>query len=403
MITSAVREFLRLESASGILLLAAAALALVAANSPLSAWYGALLGTPVEVRIGALEIAKPLLLWIDDGLMAIFFLLVGLEVKREVLEGHLSQPAEVALPAFAAIGGMAVPALLFSLVNHGDPVAMRGWAIPTATDIAFALGVLALLGERVPPALKVFLLTLAILDDLGAIVIIAAFYTSDLALDSLVVAGVAIAVLAAMNRAGVARTSAYLLVGVVLWVSVLKSGVHATLAGVALAFFIPLEVPGEGGSPLRSLERDLHPPVAYGILPVFAFANAGISLEGVGLDSLLHPVPLGIAIGLFVGKQAGVFGAAWLAVRLRIAALPEGVSWSALYGVALLCGVGFTMSLFISMLAFEAGGGARVVDDRLGILIGSGLSAVAGYLVLRWVLARRPPSVGGPSQARGSS
>jgi len=391
MLINAIREFLRLEAASGVLLLGAAALALVFSNSPLAPLYDALLGTPVEVRVGELLIAKPLLLWINDGLMAIFFLLVGLEVKREVLEGNLSRPAEVALPAFAALGGMAVPALIYTVINLGNPLALRGWAIPTATDIAFALGVLGLLGARVPTALKVFLLTLAILDDLGAIVIIALFYSSTLAPASLAVAGIAIAILLAMSRWRVMNTAAYVVVGLVLWVSVLKSGVHATLAGVVLALFIPLRTPDGGRSPLRELEHDLHPPVAYGILPVFAFSNAGVSLEGVSFASLLEPVPLGIALGLLVGKQVGVFGFSWIAIRIGLAALPRGVRWIELYGVAVLCGIGFTMSLFISGLAFEMGaGGTYNASDRLGILLGSGLSAVAGYLILRRVLAHRP-------------
>jgi NhaA family Na+:H+ antiporter len=391
MIFNAIREFLRLETAGGVLLLGAAALALVFSNSPLSPLYDALLGTPVEVRVGELVIAKPLLLWINDGLMAIFFLLVGLEVKREVLEGHLSRPAEVALPAIAAVGGMLVPALIYVALNHGDPVALRGWAIPTATDIAFAFGVLALHGSRVPTALKVFLLTLAILDDLGAVIIIAIFYTTALAPASLLVASIAVLLLFVLNRRRVMNIAAYVVVGLVLWVSVLKSGVHATLAGVVLALFIPIRTPDGARSPLRELERDLHPPVAYGILPVFAFGNAGVSLAGVSFASLLEPVPLGIALGLFLGKQVGVLGFSWLAARLGLAALPRGVGWGEFYGVAVLCGIGFTMSLFISGLAFEMGpDGAPPAADRLGILVGSGLSAVMGSLVLWRVLARRP-------------
>ena len=388
MLVNAIREFLRLEAASGLLLIGAAVLALICNNSPLAWCYDLLLSTPVEVRVGAIEIAKPLLLWINDGLMAIFFLLVGLEIKREVLEGHLSRPTEVALPAFAALGGMLVPALVYVAMNHGDPESLPGWAIPTATDIAFALGVLSLLGNRVAPALRVFLLTLAIIDDLGAVVIIAGFYTQGLVVGSLIFAGVAIAVLFLLNRWGVYSTTAYVLVGVVLWISVLKSGVHATLAGVVLALFIPLRVPRGIRSPLRSLEHDLHPPVAYGVLPLFAFANAGVSLEGVSVASLLDPIPFGIAVGLFLGKQLGVFGASWVAVRLGLAALPQGVRWAEVYGVAILCGVGFTMSLFISGLAFETGGGAHTVDDRLGILMGSALSAVVGYVALRAIIAR---------------
>jgi NhaA family Na+:H+ antiporter len=381
----AIKDFLRLESASGILLLAAAVLAMVVENSPAQPYYGALLDTPVEIRIGAFEIAKPLLLWVNDGLMALFFFLVGLELKREVLRGELSDPARVTLPVLAAVGGMATPAAIYSFVNWGDPVAMKGWAIPSATDIAFAMGVLALLGNRVPSALKLFLLTLAIVDDMGAIVIIALFYTADLSVASLVVAGVALFVLALLNRRNVVSLVPYALVGVVMWAAVLKSGVHATLAGVLVALFIPLHREDtEGESPLEKLEHELHPTVAFLILPLFAFMNTGVSLDGLSWASLLAPVPLGIAAGLFLGNQLGVFGFSWLAVRLGLGRLPAGAGWAQLYGVALLCGIGFTMSLFISSLAFEQGGSAIAVDDRLGILVGSILSAVAGYLVLRF-------------------
>jgi len=382
---TAIREFVRLESASGLLLLAAAVLAMVAENSPLNPHYDALLDTPVEVRIGALAIAKPLLLWINDGLMAVFFFLIGLELKREVLEGELSDPARVALPTLAALGGMAAPALIYTLVNASDPVALKGWAIPAATDIAFALAVINLLGNRVPGSLKLFLLTLAIVDDLGAIVIIALFYTSDLSLESLGVAAAALAVLASMNRRGVVSLAAYLLVGIVMWAAVLKSGVHATLAGVLLALFIPLRTSDPKiESPLRQLEQDLHPAVAFGILPIFAFANTGVPLGGLSADALLSSVPLGIALGLFLGNQLGVMGVSWLAVKLGLARLPSGVGWGQMYGVAMLCGIGFTMSLFVSSLAFEQGGPDFAVDDRLGILVGSVLSAVSGYLWLRW-------------------
>jgi len=386
-IVDAIREFLRLEAASGILLLIAATLAMVAENTAAHTLYDGLLNTLVAIRVGDFEIAKPLLLWVNDGLMAVFFLMVGLEIKREVLEGELSNPATVALPVIGAVGGMAVPALIYSLINWGDPVAMKGWAIPSATDIAFALGVLSLLGDRVPQSLKLFLLTLAIVDDLGAIVVIALFYTADISPSSLGVAAVAVAVLFGLNRRRVLTITPYIVVGVVLWVAVLKSGVHATLAGVVLALFIPLRTGApRGGSPLEGLLHDLHPTVAYGILPVFAFANTGISLTGLSLGSLTQPVPLGIAAGLLLGKPIGVLGLAWGAVRLGIGRLPDGASWLSLGGIALLCGVGFTMSLFISSLAFEQGGGGLGVDDRLGILAGSILSAVVGYLVLRRTL-----------------
>ncbi len=383
-----IRDFLRLESASGLLLVAATVFAMLVANSPLSSLYYALLDTPIDVRVGPLEIAKPLLLWINDGLMAVFFFLVGLEIKREVLDGELSDPQQVVLPLFAAVGGMAVPAAVYAALNWGDPVTIRGWAIPAATDIAFALGVLSLLGNRVPTSLKLFLMTLAIADDLGAIVIIAIFYTSELSTVSLSVAGGALLAAFALNRRGVVKLTAYMLVGLVLWVAVLKSGVHATLAGVLLAFFIPLRTPRDGHeSPLHRLEHDLHPSVAYAILPLFAFANTGISLAGITPDSLLAPIPLGIAAGLFLGKQVGVFGFAWLAIRAGFARLPADARWLDIYGIALLCGIGFTMSLFIYSLAFEQSG-TGTTHDRLGILVGSLLSAGAGYAVLRHSLKR---------------
>ncbi|HJS39203.1 MAG TPA: Na+/H+ antiporter NhaA [Burkholderiales bacterium] len=372
----AIKDFLALESAGGILLAGAAALALLLANSPLDAVYWGFLDTPVEVRVGRFDIDKPLLLWINDGLMAVFFFLVGLELKREVLEGELSSPAQVMLPAFAAVGGMAAPAAIYAWLNWGDPLTIHGWAIPAATDIAFALGVLSLLGSRVPVGLKVFLMTLAVLDDVGAIVIIALFYTDNLAPGSLGIAGTALVLLLVMNRAGVARATPYILVGVVLWASVLKSGVHATLAGIALAFFIPRRA-------ARTLESDLHPPVAYGILPLFAFANAGVPLAGVSLGSFLAPLPLGIAAGLVAGKTLGVFGASYLAIRLGLARMPAGAGWGSMLGIAMLCGIGFTMSLFIAGLAFEGLGPEYAVVTRLGILTGSLVSALGGYALLR--------------------
>jgi Na+:H+ antiporter, NhaA family len=384
MVLKALQRFLRLEASAGILLLVAALLAIAAENSAAKHLYDALRGVPVEIRIGEFEIAKPLLLWTNDGLMAVFFFLIGLEIKREVLHGELSEPSRVLLPVVAAIGGMAVPSAIYAVINWGDPLAMRGWAIPSATDIAFALGVLALLGSRVPNTLKLFLMTLAVADDLGAIVIIAVFYTSDLYPASLIVAAVAIAALFVLNRRGVLALPPYLLIGLVLWAAVLKSGVHATLAGVLTALFIPFaKQAGEEKTQLEKLEDDLHPAVVYGILPLFAFANTGISFAGRGLESLVHPVPLGIAAGLFIGNQLGVFGISWLAIKLGIAKMPQGASWLQLYGVAALCGIGFTMSLFISSLAFEQGGADFMVDDRLGILLGSAASAALGYLVLR--------------------
>lgn len=379
-----IREFYERESSTGILLMLVTVAALVLKNSALAGAYNAFLHTPVEIRFGALQIAKPLLLWINDGLMAVFFLLVGLEVKRELLRGSLSSWSQAALPVIAAIGGMIVPALIYVGFNYKEPSGLHGWAIPTATDIAFALGILSLLGSRVPPSLKIFLLALAIMDDLGAIVIIALFYTSNLSLVSLVVAAIALVALLMLNRAGVVRRAAYILVGAVLWVSVLKSGVHATLAGVALAFMIPLDAREKGADhPLaEQLEHDLHPWVSFMILPLFAFVNAGIDLRGLSLGQLTNPVPLGIMLGLFVGKQAGVFLFSWAAIRTRLAVLPAGSNWGQLYGIALMTGIGFTMSFFIDSLAF-VDDSIYEYADKLAILLGSLLSGIAGYLVLR--------------------
>jgi NhaA family Na+:H+ antiporter len=386
-----LREFLQMESAGGIVLMAAAALALVAANSPAAGLYAVFLDTPVEVRIGALEVAKPLILWVNDGLMAIFFFLVGLELKREILNGELSRPSNVLLPAIGAVGGMVFPVAFFVFINAGDAAAMRGWAIPAATDIAFALGILMLLGSRVPVSLKVFLVSLAIFDDLGAIVIIAVFYSAELSSTALLISLVCLAVLAIMNWRHVSSVSPYIMVGIIMWVAVLKSGVHATLAGVALAAFIPMRDAQEPDrSPLRELEHDLHTVVAFGVLPLFAFVNAGISFSGVGVSDLLHNVPLGIAAGLFVGKQVGIFGLCFLAIKLGLARLPEGAGWGGLYGVSILCGVGFTMSLFVGSLAFEgiAMQTELLFDERLGIILGSLLSGVMGYVVLHLALPK---------------
>jgi NhaA family Na+:H+ antiporter len=370
-----------LEAASGLLLIAAAVLALIINNSSLSWLYNGLLDTPVVAQIGALKIAKPLLLWINDGLMALFFLLIGLEVKREVLDGQLSKPSQIVLPGAAAIGGMVVPALIYWFLNRDNPSALSGWAIPTATDIAFALGVLALLGKRVPVSLKLFLMTLAIIDDLGAIIIIAIFYSGALSTLSLALAAACIAALIGMNRLGVVKLGPYMIIGLILWVCVLKSGVHATLAGVTLAFCIPLRTKNAEPSPLLTLEHALHPWVAYGILPLFAFANAGLSLAGVTVESFTHHVPMGIAVGLLLGKTVGVFGLTWLAVKIGIAALPQGANWGQILGVAILCGIGFTMSLFVGSLAFVPGASEYAGMDRMGILTGSILAALIGYAV----------------------
>lgn len=388
-----LQRFFQLEYASGAMLVGAAIMAMLVVNSPLQYLYDMLLNVPVEVSVGSFAIGKPLLLWINDGLMAIFFFLVGLELKREVLAGELSDPSKVALPIIAAVGGMAVPAAIYAYINWGNPVAMQGWAIPSATDIAFALGVLSLLGNRVPNALKIFLLTLAIADDFGAIIIIALFYTEQLTTTSLMVASVVIVLLFLVNRRGCMQIAPYALLGVILWAAVLKSGVHATLAGVVLALFIPAgRQEGAEESPLEQLENDLHPVAAYAILPLFAFANSGVSLAGVTFGSLLEPVPLGIAMGLFLGNQIGIFSLCWLVVKLGIARLPAGVTWLQMYGVSVLCGIGFTMSLFISSLAFAHGAEEFVIHDRIGILTGSILSAVVGYFILRYALKPAPVS-----------
>lgn len=383
MAISTIETFLKKESASGIILMFAAVLAMIIANSPWVSWYNLLLEIPVVIAVGTFEIAKPLLLWINDGLMALFFFLVGLELKREFLEGDLSKPGQVTLPAIGAIGGMLMPALIYSFFNYDDPSALNGWAIPTATDIAFALGILAIIGSKVPLQLKVFLTSLAIFDDLGAIIIIALFYTEQLSMLSLIVAASMLTLLFALNRQNITSTSPYIFIGIVLWVAVLKSGVHATLAGVVLAFFIPINGKDDDPSPLKSLENNLHSTVAFIVLPIFAFANAGISFIGIGVEQVLSPVPLGIMLGLVLGKQLGVFGLCFIAIKLGLAKLPDKVNWTLLYGVALLCGVGFTMSLFIGSLAFEQNAGSPLYQDRLGIVIGSLVSGVLGYLVIK--------------------
>ncbi|MEM7256352.1 MAG: Na+/H+ antiporter NhaA [Pseudomonadota bacterium] len=384
----ALADFMRLESAGGTLLLITAILALLVANSPLNEWYQRLIDTPVAVQVGALTIAKPLLLWVNDGLMAIFFFLIGLEIKREVLEGELSKPANIVLPGLGALGGMLVPAGMYYLFNSGDQIAIDGWAIPVATDIAFALALLSVFGSRVPVGLKVFLLTLAILDDLAAIVIIALFYSGDLSYFALGTGAAALSVAVIMNLIGVSRTSMFLLVGLVLWVAVLKSGVHATLAGVLLAYCIPIRA-ADGTSPLRSLEHNLHGSVAYIILPIFAFANAGLHLAGVGWGDIAHPVTLGIIFGLLVGKPLGIMLFAGGAVYLKLVKLPEGVTLQQIFGVGFACGIGFTMSLFIAGLAFEHSGGEYYAGDKLGILIASTLSALCALMVLAKTLPKK--------------
>jgi NhaA family Na+:H+ antiporter len=390
MVTQSIRNFLQKETASGILLVVAAVLALICANSPLAPYYDKLLNLTGELRIEDFSVSKPVLLWINDLWMAIFFFMVGLELKRELMEGELSDRSQLILPVAGAIGGMLVPALIYVAFNKGDPVAMNGWAIPAATDIAFALGILALLGSRVPIALKIFITSLAIIDDVGAIIIIAVFYSGSLSNISLVVSAACITVLAVMNRRGVADLPSYLFVGMIFWLAVLKSGVHATLAGVVLAFFIPMVDPKKPDfSPAKYMEHSLHPIVAYFILPVFAFANAGVSLQDVTLSTLGEPVAFGIMTGLFVGKQLGVFLFCWLVISLGLTKLPEGINWKALYGAGILCGIGFTMSLFIGGLAFEQNNDVNLMDDRLGILAGSLLAGVVGYFFLRSVLPEK--------------
>jgi len=379
-----IKEFLKHEASGGILLMIATIAALLCQNTFLSDFYNEFLKTKFTVSFGEYGLSKPLILWVNDGLMAVFFFLIGLELKREVLEGELKNPSQIALPAIGAAGGLIVPAVIFYLFTKHDSFALGGWAIPTATDIAFALGILSLLGPRVPTSLKIFLMTLAIVDDLCAIVIIALFYTSELSTQMLAVASVCLAALFALNRLGVKSKAAYLIVGAVMWVAVLKSGVHATLAGVVAAFFIPLSFKDEPGkSMLKSIEHDLHGWVAFGVLPIFAFVNAGISLRGVGLDEILSPVALGTALGLFVGKQVGVFGFSFLAIKFKLAKLPEGSNFVQLYGIAVLCGVGFTMSLFVNGLAYNDTD-AFAYTDKLAILLGSVVSGAAGFILLKF-------------------
>jgi len=376
----ALRNFFKMEAAGGIILVVASALAIWIANSPLAPHYQAFLDLHAQVRIGALDIDKPLLLWINDGLMAVFFFLVGLEIKREFIDGELSSLPQAALPGVAAIGGMAVPALIYVGINLGQAENINGWAIPAATDIAFALGVLALLGPRVPISLKILLTAIAIFDDLGAIIIIAVFYTADLSMISLAIGAAALIGLIALNLLNVRKLALYILLGLVLWVCVLKSGVHATLAGVALALTIPSRQDDDGRSPLKDCEHGLHAWVAFAVLPIFGFANAGVSFSGIGWNSFIEPVKLGISLGLFAGKQIGVFGTLWLVIRLGIARMPDGANWGQLYGVSALCGIGFTMSLFIGGLAWEHADFEAPV--RLGVLTGSIVSAAFGALII---------------------
>ncbi|AAZ19686.1 sodium/proton antiporter, NhaA family [Psychrobacter arcticus 273-4] len=380
-----IRAFFNLEASGGIVLALAAIAAMIIANTSLNTWYESFIHAPVAIQIGSFSIAKDAHHWINDGLMAVFFFLVGLELKREVLIGELSNVKQIILPAGAALGGMVMPAIVYLFFNYNEPEFWRGWAIPTATDIAFALGILSLLGNRVPNSLKVFLVSIAIFDDIGAIIIIALFYTNDLSLGSLAIAGLCLPFLYMLNRRNVTSITPYLLIGVIMWIAVLKSGIHATLAGVVLALFIPLfDRTDPEHSPLEELEHDLQNTVSYGILPLFAFANAGISLKGAGFGELFHSVPLGIAAGLFIGKQVGVMLMCWLIFKLGISTMPKGMNFKQIYGAALLCGVGFTMSLFIGGLAFA--GETPLFDERLGIIMGSIVSGIAGYMMLKTTL-----------------
>lgn len=378
--TSALSRALAHEATPGVLLMLAATVAMVLANSAAGPAYFGFFDQILSITLGGVGLSKPLILWINDGLMAIFFFLVGLELKREMLEGRLNTPSEVILPGLAALGGMLAPMAVFLAFTGSDPVMSQGWAIPAATDIAFALGVLALLGKRIPPALKIFLLTLAILDDLGAILIIALFYGHGLQPEYLALALIPLAGLAIMNRTGAHRIAPFVLVAVILWVLVLKSGVHATIAGAVAAFFLPLK-DRHGKSPLHSVEHGLQPYVMLLIMPLFALGNAGVQLSGLGLRDLAAPLPLGILLGLFLGKQVGVFTATFLAVKLGLARLPQGVSWAMIYGLSCLAGIGFTMSLFIGSLSFDDPSLMNAV--RLGVLAGSTLSALLGFAVLK--------------------
>lgn len=407
---NALQRFIKLEAAAGILLFLAAALSMIVANSSLAVYMTAFLNERASITLGALTVDKSVLLWINDGLMAVFFLLVGLELKREVLEGQLSKLSQVAMPVIAAAGGFVIPALVFVAFNAGDPVAIRGWAIPSATDIAFALGVLSLFGSRIPLSVKIFLASLAIIDDLAAIIVIALFYTENLSYNALSFALAGIGALIVMNLFNVTRVAAYIIVGVVIWVAVLKSGIHATLAGVIVALAIPLtgkrsadntSRPERADSPLRSLEHALHPWVGYGILPIFAFANAGVSLEGLSLQMLTNPLTVGIAVGLFAGKQIGVFAPLWFGIRAGWFKIPEGANLLMLYGTAIATGIGFTMSFFIGSLAFEDMDPALADSMKLGVLGGSMMSLVFAIAVL-WVStiqmrASTPAHVGIPS------
>ena len=378
-----LKAIIHSDTSGGIVLIMAAIIALVFANTGLNSVYNGILNLPLVIAVGSFDISKPLFLWVNDGLMALFFLLVGLEVKREFLEGSLSEASQVVLPGVAAFAGVVFPAVIYAAFNWGDEYAIRGWAIPSATDIAFAIGIFSLFSRHLPISLKMFLLSVAIFDDIAAILIIALFYSQDLSFLSLSVAGVGIACLFVLNRLRVRYVSAYMVIGIVIWVAVLKSGVHATLAGFLIAWFIPIKLTNQYDQPiLKSLEHDLKPWIAFCILPIFAFVNAGVDLRDISFETLMTPVTLGIIIGLFIGKQVGIFGICWLSIKLKIAKIPEGATWRELYGVCVLAGIGFTMSLFIGSLAFEGDGTELTSHVKLGVLTGSLLSAICGAIIL---------------------
>ncbi len=387
-----VRKYIKKESTSGIILIFATIIALILRNSIFSEFYTSFLHTPIVLKIGSLlDISKPLILWINDGLMVMFFLLIGLEIKRELLAGHLSSARKIALPIIAALGGMIVPAIIFLLFNYGDDFALRGWAIPTATDIAFALGILSLLGRKIPVSLKIFLMALAIFDDLGAILIIAFFYTSELSFHSILFAVICILALVLMNRFKVTRIGFYWIIGFLLWVFLLKSGVHATLAGIIVAFSIPLHAINEKRklvSPAKSLQHHIHYWVAFYILPLFAFVNAGVDLSNLSISRITDDVSMGIILGLFIGKQLGVFLFSYLAIKYNVATLPKCATWTQMYGVAVLTGIGFTMSLFIDSLAYNDSN-TFYYTDKLAILLGSFLSGIIGYFILKFAKSKR--------------
>ena len=378
-----IQRFLKLESAGGILLLFSAAVAMLLANSPLSSQYNDFLNLPVSLQIGSFSINKTLIHWINDGFMAVFFVLVGMEVKKELFEGALSSYQQATFPAIAAVGGMIVPALVYWFIAKQDPSLANGWAIPMATDIAFALGIMALLSKQVPLPLKIFLLALAIIDDLGAIVVIALFFSHELSVQALIFSGISILTLVLLNRFRVSALCAYMVIGAILWASVLKSGVHATLAGVIIGFCIPLKGK-KGERPLHDFEHILAPWSSFVILPLFAFANAGVSFDGIDVSMISSPLLLAIACGLIIGKPVGVFGFSYISVKLGLAKLPDGINFKQIFAVAILCGIGFTMSMFLASLAFDADAGESVNTlSRLGILLGSTVSATLGYLFLK--------------------